>query len=994
MGYRRLLLTRWSRRDSLAIVVIATTVAFLTGTTLIVGAMGAQTAAIADEYDVNGQATYYESLASAQTSASDDALVVPVAVVTESDDTDTYVIGVPSDTAREFRNRTSIAVASPPQNGVALGTVREQTNRTLAGANARRTVQVVPQNRSNGLFPSHWYTASTETVERFGVTGAFVVEPPSSSHGDGTVPLRSAFSFFIIGTRHVLSVLQLMAVGVGVVVGVVVFGITRMTVRDRLRAIRVIRSTGGSRRSLVLLFGARTGALALAGTLLGYAIGVILTNAAVSVGVSAGVPTSLQTRVTTRLAGVLLPMYAGIVVIGIVAGVLAVRPAVRRVPARADSLPSGAKSIRLPSRDWNFGSLTVLDWRLLVPSLGTLAVFVTTVILVASVGTVVATSMTSSGTTITDPNATHPIASKIPAEYANVLEKQGMSASPEILSFTVHQGRPMLVRGVDYPSFENVSGATLEAGRRPQHADEAVVGADLARTLDIEPNETLTLGGSTETAVTRVHVVGVYSATGTLDDQLLVSLPVARHLSKVERGRVHLIRTANSTERLDTRNSVAVLDVTTPSTVTAGNTMTAQIHLKNFGTGTATRTIPIRFGAHSDSVTTSVGANERVTVTVQIPTERTGTTTLRVGEYRRPVTVAARDSISVRGVPTRAPPGSTPLVRVVNATGTPVENARVTVGNETVRTGQNGRVRVRFATTGPTTVRVKHGNEETTREVLVSEQAGRTLSSRFRVEPENPGILTRPTARLTLYNPWNETLRRTVELGDGTETHRRTLTLSPGARRPVVVQLDRKSPGSHHLTATADGRTLARTEYVVSGDERVVAAVASGGTEGETAMGTAVRTVFGNLSLLVVVILCLAGAMTVGGTTATVAYVVHSHRRSIGIRRATGASHKRVLALLLEDALTVGVVAVGGALCVAALTVVALSHSGLLVFYGVRAAPTVTAPVVIGVVVGCFALLLVSVFVVAKSLLADAPARLLVETPAGERRVSGGDADE
>ncbi|WP_049972786.1 FtsX-like permease family protein [Haladaptatus cibarius] len=994
MGYRRLLLTRWSRRDSLAIVVIATTVAFLTGTTLVVGAMGAQTAAIADEYDVNGQAIYYESMASAQASNGDDALVVPVAVVTEPNDTDAYVVGVPSDTTREFRNRTSIAIASPPQNGVALESIRAPTNRTLAGTNARRTVQVVPQNRSNGIFPPHWYTASTETVERFGVTGAFVVEPPSSSNGGGT-PLRSAFSFFVIGTQHVLSVLQMMAIGVGIIVGVVVFGITRMTVRDRLRAIRVIRSTGGSRRSLVLLFGARTGALALVGTLLGYAAGVILTNVAVSIGVSAGVPTSLQTRVTTRLASVLLPMYAGIVVIGVVAGVLAVRPAVQRLPARADSLPNGRKSVRIPSRNRDLGSLSVLDWRLLVPSLGTLAVFVTAVILVASVGTVVATSTTTSGTTISDPNAAHPIASKIPAEYANVLRKQGMSASPEILSFTVHEGQPMLVRGADYSSFENVSGATLESGQRPQHADEAVVGADLARTLNIELNETLTVGGSTDTAVARVRVVGMYSATGTLDDQLLVSLPVARHLSRVEQGRVHLIRTANSTEQFDARNSVAVLDVTTPSTVTADNTMTAQIHLKNFGTGTATRTIPIRFGAYSDSVTTSVKANERITVTAQIPTNRTGTFTLRVGSYRQPVSVAARDSIAVRGVPKRAPPGSTPLVRVVNATGAAIENASVSVGNETVRTDGNGRVRVRFAATGPTTVQVEHGNKETTQEVLVSEQADRTLSSRFRVEPKNPGILTRPSARLTLYNPWNETLQRTVELVDGTETHRRTLTLSPGARRPVVVRLDRKSPGSHQLTATADGRTLAQTKYVVSGDERVVAAVASGGAEGTSAIGTAVRTVFGNLSLLVVVVLCLAGAMTVGGTTATVAYVVHSHRRSIGIRRATGASHKRVLSLLLEDALKVGVVAVSGALGVATLVVVALSRSGQLVFYGVRAAPSVTAPVIIGVVAGCFGLLLVSVFVVAKSLLAGAPAPLLVETPARERRAaSGDDADE
>jgi hypothetical protein len=60
VSYRQALLFRWSRRDRLAILVIAVTVAFLVETTLLILAGGAQTAALVSEFDVTGTATFVE----------------------------------------------------------------------------------------------------------------------------------------------------------------------------------------------------------------------------------------------------------------------------------------------------------------------------------------------------------------------------------------------------------------------------------------------------------------------------------------------------------------------------------------------------------------------------------------------------------------------------------------------------------------------------------------------------------------------------------------------------------------------------------------------------------------------------------------------------------------------------------------------------------------------------------------------------------------------
>lgn len=51
MGYQQALLRRWSRRDRLAVLVIAVTVAFPTGATVLLFAVGAQTASVAAKFD-------------------------------------------------------------------------------------------------------------------------------------------------------------------------------------------------------------------------------------------------------------------------------------------------------------------------------------------------------------------------------------------------------------------------------------------------------------------------------------------------------------------------------------------------------------------------------------------------------------------------------------------------------------------------------------------------------------------------------------------------------------------------------------------------------------------------------------------------------------------------------------------------------------------------------------------------------------------------------
>ena len=744
MGYRRSILVRWSHRDKLAILVIAVTVAFLTGTTIVLTAAGNQTTAIANDYGSDGTATYYDSVENAQAQASSSALVLPVAKVTSSNGSEQYVIGIPPDEAQKFRKQTGIGIPNPPAKGVSVGSTSGDTGRTrrLSGANQSFTVPLTIDGgvNSGSVIPSTWYRTSPATIERLGVTGAFVIQPSSTDSAavpTTGVPLGAALAFFIAGTRQLLSVIALLALGGAVLVGVIVHSITRMTVRDRIQAIQLIRSTGGTPSVVRRLFAMRALLMTVVGIGGGYAFGVIATSAAVNVAVASGFPVSLSVRVTPHVATLLLIGYGGLALTGLIAGVGAAWPASRRSPAAVRSQRShGRKSADSSTIFSKYGSLTLLDWRALLPSTATLVVFATVVLIGASVAGVLTPLMNTGGTTITEPGAIHPVASKVPSSYAATLQKKGIVASPEILLFSVHDGKALVVRGVEFSSFASVSDATLIKGRNPRTSNEALVGKDLATAQNIEVGDSITLGGSTTSSFTRVKVTGMYAASGIYDDQLLVSLQTGQHLSNAKPGMVHFIRTKEKlTKGSKSGPSTSILDISAPQTVTVSDPAPVHVQVKNFGATTVSRTIRVRTRNTARTKTVTLEPHAQRTITVRVPFAHVGTQQLHVGSQTTSITVVSPNALQLDGLPKIVPPSSSPQVRVTTATGRVVSNATVRVGNRTVTTGSNGSVRVPFESPGTYTVTAKQGDRSVQRTISVSRNATKTLIGRVTNSP-------------------------------------------------------------------------------------------------------------------------------------------------------------------------------------------------------------------------------------------------------------------
>lgn len=981
MGFRGIVLRRWSRRDRLAVFVVAVTVAFLTGTTLLVLATGTQTAGIAAQFESPGSAIYYDDPATARAAASDssESVVLPVASVEVVRQNGTrvtaHVVGVPPD-APEPRDRP-LRIA----NSTTLGTLQRGESHRLIGASGVHTVTVNPRGRSATVFAPDWYVTNTATVASLGETGAFVLHPGGQS-GEHGVPLLGALAFFLAGTEEALQTLTAIAAGTSILIGVTVFSVSRMSVRDRLPTIQVIRVTGGTTRTVLSLFALRAVLLTVVGVSLGYAMGVIVSHGAVNLAVAVGLPTALSVSVSRITIGVLVPLYVVVTVVGAVAGVLAAWPVARRDPGL---VTRAEKWMRHDRKGSHLSRLrpSLLGMRALVPTTATLTAFVVFVVVFGGLAGAAGPLVSAQGTTITEPGSSHPVNSQVPAVYADALRDRGISASGEILLFQVVDGQPFPARGAEFEAFSNVTDARLVRGRPHRTNDEAVVGRGLADTLDVQVGDRVTLGGSTRTGLTRVHVVGVYEAPGGFDDQLLVSLPTARHLAGRAPRTVHLIRADRLPEGGVNGSGVEIVDISAPARVVANSTVRVSVRVRNLGLESASRSIRVRLGDRRVERTVTVGAGQERTVRVPIRAGAPGEFQLVAGEQETTVTAVPRDAIWIEGLPQAAPPGSAPQVRIASSTGEPVAGATVRVSNMTRSTDDQGRVRLPLDDSGTTRVNVSVGDRSVSGIVEVREGVPRNPTSNLRVEPSTPSIVTRPTAHLRLSNPWNRTLVRDVQIRGPTTEPRWRVRLAPGESTSRSVVLDRQPPGSYEVETTLNGTSVQSESYRVTGDDRIVAAMASSGRTGSTGIGQALEVAFGNVQVLVGSLVVLAGLMTVGGTTATFAQAVHARRRTIGIYRATGATRSGILRRVLGDAVLVGTAGAVGAAGIAQIVLLGLAEWGYLTVFGVQIDPVMNLVEFAGVVLGGVVVTAVGATLATTGLILLAPARLLETAEVG-----------
>ena len=1001
MSYRRTLTIRWSTRDRLAVLGIAVAGAAVVGSVLLLSAIGAETTRVAQSAQSNATVTLQDASTLDRVAGQEqrqDAVVYPVAVARTTTNRTVRVVGLPnrSDTGRQADGGefTRLAGLPPPRGGVRVPPTNERLPGEtvhLSGADEQRTLTVQARRNPSGgrLFPPQWYVTDRATVEQLGVSAALVVRDSDvdvHERGVGSAatgqqsPLVTGLAFFEAGTQQLLDALWVVVLAAAVLTGVVVFSVTRMSVRDRIETLQVIRATGAPPRSVLTIVALRAGLLTGAGVLIGYALGTVGTRAAVVLAAYLGVPTTLDPQVTPAVAARLIPTLVLLLVVGTVAGAGAARRVVRQPPAALLDVESRRGGYSRPSRievpsiaGGRLGRLQpdlpaglsrlhgavrqtlqsrALGRRAAVPTAATLGVFVAVALVVVGAGATLAPPGADGGTVV-QPGASNPLTSRVDVGQATALRAQGAAASPEVIVPAVVDGRPVLARGADFSAFATVTDARLVSGRGPAATGEAVVGVGVARQQGLSVGDRLALGGPSSPRVAVVEVVGTYRAPGVDGAGIVMPLATARHLTSVGPGQAHVVRVDRPPEALNdtttdsdtpVNQSVIVTDLAVPETVRAGEPLVVDVTVENVGGSVATQSVTATAGDRRRTKRVTVEAASEQQVRVQFPTAGVSTDTLTVTageELQQRVQIIEGAGLRLGPLPATAPSDAQLRVLVTDADGQPVPDTTVTVSERTARTDTDGVAVVTLPSTGPVTVTAQRGEASVSREFDVRADATRLPVTTVSVTPSTPTVVTRPTANVDVHNPWPRPIERQVRVTGPDGSTVRSVSLPPGESTTVSVPLERASVGDHEVTVSVAGRDLAWTSYRVQGDRRAVAAAASSGRYvAGSDLGQGITSLLGNIELLLGALLTLAALATVGTATAGSAAAVHATRQTIGIRRATGANPWAILRLVLADTVRVCCVAVPPALLGGYLVVELLSTFGLLTAFGVTLVPS------------------------------------------------------
>ncbi|ELZ79859.1 ABC-type transport system, involved in lipoprotein release, permease component [Haloferax gibbonsii ATCC 33959] len=983
MRYATALLSRWSRREWLSIAVVAVTTAFLLGSALLLLTAATYTGTLSSDLSSSATVTYEQSYDDAVAAASADEVVIAVTTVSLPDGETRRVVGVPPDAPRTISGASvswqAATLPRPPKDGVSapVSTVHLIE---LSGPENTVSTSVSPHRVDETLFPDSWYVADTDTVQQLGTSGALVFDTGSSGAPSSptTVPLIAALPFLAGGITQVVRTLSVAAFAGGLLILVVVYNVTKMSIRDRTRLIGVARATGASPQRILSIILGRVLSLTFVGVALGYALGVIVTNGVVNAATYVGLPVSIQTNVTADIAFSLLGIAGFLLVMGLFAGVLAALPVVRGDP-KFDQTHRATSRWPQPIRRFQaVASPTLVDWRAFTPTAATLAVFMLIILLTGSIGGALAPLATTSSGTVVESGAAHPLNSRIDENYATVLRSYGITASPEVIYAQTRGRTPYLVRGANYTAFSSVTDASLVAGTAPQRADEAVVGTDLARTLGLEVGETVTLGGSVTPGVRRVTIVGTFAGSGVTNDQLVVPLETTQPLATGP-GTVHLIRTKNASSRLTSlqnrSSGLLVTSLSGPSEVRTNATYRFGATVRNLGSTTASETVTVRVGNRTLERDVTLGSDESTQLSFETSFETAGTYELATDGVTRSVTVYRPNTLQLPSeYPTRAPPGSTLVVPATTPNESVVSGVTVTLDGRSATTDARGGVPIRVPEEpGTYTLRLsKDGYVPEEHTLTVERGAPQRLGGRLTVSPSTGSRLTNPTVTARVANPWGRFLVRNLTLVSPGGTQTRTLELTAGNVSEIELSAsevglgDDPPPGTYDLRLVVDGTVISTATYRVTGDERVAATLSSRGeyTEG-TGIGRAIENVFGNVQLLFVVLVSLAGLSTIGGTTATFAQAVHANRRVIGIYRATGASRRRILALLAADAVRLAIPAAVLSFGLAAALLWVLARVDVLVVFGIRLAVPFTPLLVAASALGAVCLAVCSAVIAA-----------------------------
>ncbi|HIH02279.1 TPA: FtsX-like permease family protein [Thermoplasmata archaeon] len=580
------------------------------------------------------------------------------------------------------------------------------------------------------------------------------------------------------------------------------------------------------------------------------------------------------------------------------------------------------------------------------------------------------------------------------------------SAWPEILAFSTWNGHSFVVRGMDPAEFpENLyTPPAFDIRVSPEQviSTRALIGARLLDRVGIEVPAVLPLTGSYASRMALVEVDGWFETGSYLDDELLVSLDVARHLTGTPDDMASVIS-------VSTDNSewlAKVLSPDTPrfvlfdvqpqtTTVVAGEVFSITMSVRNWGSQEGGVTVLISDGGTVlDEYSTSLMPGSTASLSRNVSFASTGHRTLDVsisGDFpvSTSVDVSVVDPYLTVSAPSRTIVGEPFTATARKHDGRPAVGATVqySVDGDSgeAKADGSGEVQLTMTTSGVCILIAElEGYDAGTKSVEVVDLSAfpdqfLPVVRSFSVSPisivESESIVATTTFENTGAVPGTYT---TPLLLDSRTYATVEISLGPAEVKSVSVTLDVLSVGVHTVQLGAFSHEIAVEPWYADEPDLVQLVVRYGGSgvlssSSSIPIYQAAKISEGNVAVALFSIGAVSALLASLAISAVFAKEIHESRGRLGILRTIGASNSQIRHMVLPQALGYGLIGAMVGIALGLAVTVWLSGSGAFFVFGHQLSITVDASLLLLTAVAAVAISVCSAFVSAEVAARETP---------------------
>ena len=600
------------------------------------------------------------------------------------------------------------------------------------------------------------------------------------------------------------------------------------------------------------------------------------------------------------------------------------------------------------------------------------------------------------GFVISSPGAATVFSSSVDEELAHAIDSSVQHASPEVFAFSSRDGVPFVVRGVDLEMLEGTGPAFLSLERSDGETGldgcSALIGARLKERLSLDPPSNISITSSYSSSFHVVRVVGWFESRSALDDELLVSLDLARSLSGMADGKVSIIRVGGADPALQeilmpSGPEFAVYDLRASVAQTvSGEQFSVEVTVKNWGTesGRVNLTVTEEFAGEENSVWAQelrLNASQELRLSRQVTLTQEGPHTINatVGGQEKSsqtVTISIVHPYLVIDCPVVVGINTTFNLTVADYAGNLIEGAEVRFAGQVLLTDDLGRVSFSALTLGddvPVTASFPGFSNRTANVTVVdfdtypNEFKPMVMSFGFvpysmEFNEKEPGTIS-----VTVWNdgrlPGN--FVASIILDGGEVFARLNISLGPGDWGQASYTLAGIDPGQHSLSLDDQVRQFTVQPWYADDEDLVLLAVRYGGAAHLSSVGSipiaqAAKISQGDIEVALLSIGAISATLAALSVTSIFSKEVHENRSKLGVLRTIGASHQAVRKLVVRQSL---VYSVPGALAGAVLglaVALLMMRWGVLWMFGHALTFDMDAQVVLAILVGIVSICLVS----------------------------------